>query len=138
LRDLSRLESARSDVTIIDSRYEFAGVFDGKFAFDIGECDVISGVDKSCGIQNALRTTSCDVIVCDEISVSESEAIDDALKSGVALFASVHAFDLEDLKKKKGYDFAFAGTFGLFVVLCGKTRAGIIKEIYDGDLKRID
>ncbi len=138
LRDLSRLESARNDVTIIDSRYEFAGVFDGKFAFDIGNCDVLSGVDKAVGIENALRTTSCEVLTCDEISPSDAPAVEAALRSGVAVYASAHASDVDDLRRKRGYEFAFNGTFGIFVVLFGKERAGKIKDILDGDLKKID
>ena len=136
---MARLTSENHCVTIVDSRYEFAGSFDGNFSYDIGDCDVISGADKATGLNNAVRTTSCDVVVCDEISDEDAEAVRFAQSCGVAIFASAHACGIADLKNKSGFEKALRSmTFDLFVVLGDREHAGAVCGVYDGELNKID
>lgn len=91
LRDFSRqLSSGFSGkyrkIAIVDERCEIAG------GFDVGvNTDVLSGFEKSRGIEIATRTLSPDIIVCDEIgNIDELEAIRSGFSTGVSFAVSVH------------------------------------------------
>lgn len=84
----------------------------------LGLCDVISGVPKSDAITMLTRAMSPEMIVCDEISVAEAEAVTLANTSGVFLVASAHAEDFDSLlKNKKFKTLCETGAFGVSVKL---------------------
>lgn len=60
-----------------------------------GLVDVISGCPKSFGIELLTRTMSPEVIICDEISHLECDAIRNSRGSGVVFIASLHAPSIE-------------------------------------------
>ena len=105
LRDVCRLLSEGNTsptqfVGIADERCEIAAMSKGISGFDIGEYSfVCSGYPKDKAIQIMLRTMAPTVIVTDEIgSIEDFNAVAEAAKCGVAVIASVHARDIEDLK----------------------------------------
>lgn len=103
LRDLARLLGERYRVALIDERGELAAVSGGIPQNDIGvNTDVFDGYGKALGISAAVRVMSPQIIVCDEIGSEEDFlAIREAACSGVYIAASIHAADMDDLKRKR-------------------------------------
>lgn len=100
LRELARLASYVHNVVVIDERYELAAVSDGIPTLDIGEADVMSGVPKKYAYECAIRAMNPDIIVTDELfGISEVDAILDAMRCGVKVFASLHANKIDDVEK---------------------------------------
>lgn len=65
-----------------------------------GLADIIVGAPKSDAISLLTRTMSPQVIICDEISPSETEAVLEAQNTGVHLIASAHCSTPKDLLKR--------------------------------------
>lgn len=100
LRELARLASYGHNVVVIDERYELAAVSDGIPTLDIGQADVMSGVPKKYAYECAIRAMNPDIIVTDELfGISEVDAILDAMRCGVKVFASLHASKIDDVEK---------------------------------------
>lgn len=102
LRDMARLlssgyNSQYKKTVIIDERNEIAS------NFDVGiNTDVLIGFEKAKGIENATRTLSPDIIICDEIgNESELEAIKFGFSSGVKFIVSVHMGDVCQIETNK-------------------------------------
>lgn len=101
LRDASRIlssgftEKYRKTV-IIDEREELSA------SYDLGiNADVIKAFSKSEGIENAVRTLSPDLIICDEIgNDNELESIKFGFSSGIAFMVTVHARNKNDLMNR--------------------------------------
>lgn len=119
LRDLARLFSSESKVTIVDERFEIAACNEGKAQMDVGSSDVLSGFPKPEGILRAVRCLSPNVIICDEIGTfKEAKAINEALNSGVKVIASIHASnEKEILKKPQILWLLHSGAFEKIIVL---------------------
>lgn len=108
LRDFARLLSSGFNnkyrkVCIVDERNEIACCdSEGGFA-DIGfNTDVICGFPKAIGIENAVRSLSPEMIVCDEISSEkEIEVMQSGFLSGSAFAVSVHAGSMRQLMNKR-------------------------------------
>ncbi len=110
LRDLSRQIGNGNlgklfHVNIVDERMEIAGVYRGLPSFDIGSTTtVLNGYIKSDGIISAVRSMAPDFIVCDEFGGGEDiSASLYAMKSGVFMIASMHAFDADELLQKQSF-----------------------------------
>jgi len=64
-------------------------------------CDVIRGIPKAEAILLAVRNLRPDAVLCDEIgTVAEAIALTEAVNSGVAVYASIHAGSAEELLLK--------------------------------------
>ncbi|MGN1135480.1 MAG: ATPase, T2SS/T4P/T4SS family [Oscillospiraceae bacterium] len=102
LRDLCRLLGNRYKVSVIDERSEIAAVYGGVPQNDIGvNTDVFDGFSKSDGLETAVRVMSPDIIVFDEAgSQNEFEYMRYAMTCGVRICASIHAFSVDDVKRK--------------------------------------
>lgn len=107
LRDLAKQLSGGFNnkylrVCVVDERGEICPKSEGDFCINTGvNTDVLSFFPKAVGIENAVRTLSPELIVCDEIGNEEEErAIESALSSGVSFALSVHVRDRADLKRK--------------------------------------
>ena len=103
LRDAARrLSLDGKSVCVIDERSELFSVTDGTPAFDTGlGLDILSGFPKAKGIQQALRTLSPQVIICDEIGTEdEASEIVNALGCGVSVIISAHADSEQALRKR--------------------------------------
>lgn len=107
LRETVRCLSDRMDfrVSLIDERYELAGVAEGVPQFSVGRhTDILSGVGKRQGIEMALRGMNPQWIALDEITAqSDVEAMTQAAYCGVQLLATAHASSAEDLDRRPVY-----------------------------------
>ncbi len=100
LRELARLASKTYNTVVIDERFELCAQSGGVAHLDVGNAEVVSGLSKSYAYQNCIRAMNPDVIVTDEIcNGEEMGAIRDIARSGVKVFASLHASSVDDVKK---------------------------------------
>lgn len=107
LRDLIRQIAAAENesITVVDERQEIFPYYEGAFCFDTGfNTDVLSGCDKSSGIEAALRNTGPTRIALDEITAQEDcRALLHAGWCGVGLIATAHANGKDDLFSRPVY-----------------------------------
>ena len=89
-------------VGIVDERGELAGMYRGVPQLDVGfHTDVLDGCPKALGIPMLVRSANPQVIVVDEITAEEDlRAMTAAANCGVALLATIHALDSEELRRK--------------------------------------
>lgn len=89
-------------VGIVDERGELAGMYRGVPQLDVGfHTDVLDGCPKVLGIPMLVRSANPQVIVVDEITAEEDlRAMTAAANCGVALLATIHALDDEELRRK--------------------------------------
>ena len=100
-------------VGIADERAEIAAGMS-----DRGLLDVISGMPKWEAISLLTRTMSPQVIVCDEISASETESVLEAQNTGVHLIASAHCKTPKELLKRgRMKNLLESGIFPICVIL---------------------
>ena len=96
LRDLA-IELSRGEkgynVALIDTRRELDN---GMFPSDC-MIDTYSGYPKSLAIEIAARTMSSELIICDELSYNEVEAMKYTVVSSIPVIACAHARDLAEL-----------------------------------------
>lgn len=138
LRDLARLFSGESKVTVVDERFEIAACNEGKAQLDVGSSDVLSGFPKSEGILRAVRCLSPNVIICDEIgTLKETKAINEALNSGVKVIASIHASsEKEILKKPQILWLLYSGAFEKIIILSSVSIGNIEKILEVSEVAR--
>ncbi len=125
LRELARRISALMSTVIIDERYEIASAVNGAPSLDVGDSEVLSGINKCVAYENALRAMSPEVLVTDELFRQEEvDLIEDAVRAGVKVFASVHGESLESIKNSRIFA-PLADCFGLAVELTSHPIGGI-------------
>lgn len=131
----SLLKANGFKVSIVDERSEIAGMYKGIAQNDIGiRTDVLDGCLKSDGIMMAIRALSPDIIAVDEIgSKKDVEAINEALRAGIKLIATIHGSNLEEVMRKSSMKELFEEkVFERFIILDRSKGVGSIKEIIDG------
>lgn len=98
-------ERAPLRVGVVDERGELAGMYRGVPQLDVGfHTDVLDGCPKALGIPMLLRSANPQVIAVDEITAEEDlAAMAAAANCGVALLATIHALDEEELRRKPLY-----------------------------------
>ena len=108
IRDLARgISNGRlgelKKVSVIDERGEIAAVYRGIAQNDVGVCtDVYSLCGKAKAMEMALRASSPELLVCDEIGGSDdTKALMQSMLAGVKVVATVHADSPEQLKRQK-------------------------------------
>ncbi|HEY8419900.1 MAG TPA: stage III sporulation protein AA [Clostridia bacterium] len=137
LRDIARLLSQGDSIRntlIIDERYEIASCYNGMPQLNVGEfTDVISNCTKRYGFEQGIRAMRPDVIITDELAnQSDIDAVKYATSCGVKIIASAHAFDLNDLFNKPGFeDIIRNKLFERFVVLSNRRGPGTYEGVYD-------
>lgn len=122
-------------ISIVDERSEIAGVYMGLPQNNIGiRTDVLDGCLKSDGIMMAIRSMSPDIIAVDEIGgKSDVEAINEALRAGIKLIATVHGSSLKEIMEKMSMEELFKEKiFERFIILDRSKGVGTIKELIDG------
>lgn len=83
---------------------------------DTGLADIFSGCPKSIGAEILTRTMSPEVIVCDEITASDTEALIHSTGTGVYLICSCHAENRRELEQKPHINTLISnGCFGILV-----------------------
>lgn len=136
LRDILRIISDGSvklnikgmKVSIIDERSEIAALHNGIPQNDVGiRSDVLDGCSKCEGMMLALRTMSPHVVATDEVGSKEDfDAISEMTRCGVRVIATMHGFDVMDIRKRS----LEADTFERFVVL---GEVGKISKVLDSN-----
>lgn len=122
-------------VCIIDERGEIAtrGMDVGIFA------DIITFSTKKHGFEQAIRTMSPNVIVTDELGNEEDvDALLKCFNSGVRVIASIHAKNIEEVRKKSFMKPLFEDRyFSRYVVLSCNNSPGEIEGVYNNAFSRI-
>lgn len=121
LRELIPLLSSgerAARVSVIDTRYELcAGILESDMT------DVFYGYPRYEGILSAVRTMSPEYIICDEVSTEQDvKALMYAHSSGIAVCASVHAGNIEELTNIPIFKSLFEGN--VFDFVCGIQAEG--------------
>ena len=107
---------------------------------DIGAfCDVYTNCSKSYAFKNGIRSMSPDVIFTDEIDLDKDfESLIEAINCGVNVVATIHARDIKELRRKKGFEDVLVNKFfSRFVVLTNDQGPGTLSSIYDEKLNCI-
>ncbi len=120
LRDLGRIlsEKTRKNILICDERGEIA----------VGEngdtCDILRFADKQTAFEVGIRAMRPDIMLTDELSLSDCVALERAVFAGVTVIASAHFSDMRYVQK------SFTDLFERFVFL-DEFEIGKIKGIYN-------
>lgn len=122
---------------ILDERGEIAASHLGENQLDVGMADVMTGCAKSYGFDSGIRSMRPDVIITDEIATkNDVEMVRQAARSGVCIFASVHASGIDEIRLKPNFiDIISERVFDRYVVLAVKDSAGTVMGVYDANLK---
>lgn len=101
--------------------------------------DRIIGAEKKYAISSGIRSMRPDVIICDEIDLNvDLPSIIDACSCGVNVVATIHAKDIMELKRKKGFDYIFENRiFDRYIVLDNIDKIGNLVSIYNENLNCI-
>ncbi len=134
IRDVARIVSSKQRLrtSLIDTRGELASCVGGVPMNDVGLCDVYDSYPRFIGIEQALRTMSPQVIVCDEIgSDKDAIAVESGINSGVRFIATAHASDISELKNKKNIMRLISnGAFENIAFLQGRDKPGVVSKVY--------
>lgn len=122
LRDLARIISTETqkNILICDERGEIA-------QGEVGQtCDVLRFSDKATAFESGIRAMRPDLIITDELSINDLEAVKKAVFAGVKVVASAHYYQIKDVPK------SFLGVFDRYVML-NVQKIGEINAIYTAD-----
>ena len=128
------------NVLVVDERNEICSVVNGEPKIDLGGfCDIYTNCTKNYAFKNGIRSMSPDVIVTDELDLEKDlDCVVEAINCGVNVVATIHAKDLNQLKKKKGFERVLDEKFFTrFVVLSNSEGPGTLTNIYDEKLNCI-
>ena len=103
LRDYIYQISTRNtlNILVVDERNEITTIAEKIF----NSVDIYKNCTKQYAFENGIRSMRPDVIVTDEINLTNDiDTIENALTSGVKVVATIHAKDINQLKKKSGFD----------------------------------
>ncbi len=120
LRDLGRILSEKTgkNLLICDERGEIS-------AGETGDtCDVMRFADKATAFEAGIRAMRPEIIITDELSVSDCLALEGAIAAGIIVIASAHFAEFSFIKP------TFLEIFEKFVILDEK-QIGKIKGVYD-------
>lgn len=142
LRDLCRSISNDGirNVLLVDERGEIASVCNGRPCLDVGKTtDIIYNATKKYAFRYAVRSMRPDVIVADELmSEEDAQAVLNAVSSGVAVIASVHAADVDELRAKTALEgLVKSKAISRYVVLSDRNGPGTYDGIFDAELRCI-
>lgn len=143
LRDLARQighQFPYLNTLILDERGELAACYLGERQLDVGQnVDVITGGTKAYGFENGIRSLRPDVVITDEIATVEDVAmLHRAVRSGVIVFASVHAANIDDVMTKPDIgQLITQQVFERYIVLQGDGQVGRVSGIFDRRLQRL-
>lgn len=113
-------------MALLDERFELQGNWDlGPFV------EVLRGFPKGIGIPMALRSLSPELIVCDELTGGDFGVLEDCVRCGVPLIASLHG-DKEGFQRDKRIaGLLQMGVFQTLVFLQGRQQPGHVAAIME-------
>lgn len=107
LRDIIRQKSNKGPgaVGVVDERMEIFPVVSGSFCFSPGmRTEVLSGSDKSSGLEILIRTMNPAIVAVDEITAdADCRGLLKACYCGVSILATAHAENLNDFMNRPVY-----------------------------------
>jgi stage III sporulation protein AA len=120
LRDLGRIisEQTQKNVLICDERGEISA---GKLGFT---CDVMKFADKSTAFEMGVRAMRPEVVITDELSVNDCNAVQKVINAGIKVLASAHFCAMERVNRE------FLGVFERYILLSNRT-VGKLERVYD-------
>ena len=139
IMQLSRRKISKN-VLVVDERNEICSLCHGEHSFDLGGfCDVFTNCTKEFGFKNGIRSMSPDVIITDELDLSNDlNIIKQAVNCGVNIVATIHAKNIMQLRQKEEFeDVLRKKYFSRFVILNNDNGPGTLSEIYDEKLNCI-
>lgn len=125
------------NILIVDERNEICSMANSEPEIDLGGfCDIYTNSTKKFAFTNGIRSMRPDVIVTDEIDLNRDlDSIVEAMNCGVKVVATIHALDIKQLKRKKGFDYILDNQlFDRFVVLTDNEGPGTLSYIYNEKL----
>lgn len=145
LRDIIRIYSEGGDqcpsvtVGVVDERSEIAGTYRGIASYDLGvHVDVLDGCPKDVGMEMLLRSMAPQVLAVDEIGVLDVKSLENTLRCGCKILATLHGGDLKDFLEKPGFSsMVQARVFQRYIFLEGSERPGRIRMILDGNFEKV-
>lgn len=143
LRDAIRIYSNGSPahpaatVGVVDERSEIAGAYRGIATHDLGmRTDVLDGCPKSFGMEMLLRSMAPKVLAVDEIGTMDVPSIENALRCGCKVLATLHGEKLEDFLDKPGFQsLVRERVFERYIFLKQGQTPGKVDCIYDKNFK---
>lgn len=126
LRDLGRIisEKTQKNVLICDERGEISA---GKLGLT---CDVMKFADKSTAFEMGVRAMRPEIIITDELSANDCNAVKKVINAGIKVLASAHFSAMERVNKE------FLGVFERYVLLSNRI-VGKVERIYDENGKEM-
>ncbi|MFN7251154.1 MAG: stage III sporulation protein AA [Anaerobacillus sp.] len=146
LRDLARIISEGKQhipsmkIGIVDERSEIAGCVKGIPQHRLGNrVDVLDACPKAEGMMMLIRSMSPQVLIVDEIGrVEDSDAIMEAIHSGVKIITTVHGNRLEDVMDRPTLkQLLNMNVFTRCIELTRGFQPGKVKRIRDGNGKDV-
>lgn len=134
LRDLIRTKSNSGDgnVSVVDEREEIFPLYQGQACFVSGEhTDILSGCNKTEGIEAVLRSMNPRWIAVDEITKeSDANALLQAGWCGVNMMATAHAGSLEDFLTRPVYKPLVACKLFTTILVLQKDKSWRMERMY--------
>src|SRR5699024_5448164 len=124
---------------LVDERSEIAGVYNGIPQKSVGiRTDILDSCHKSLGIIMLIRSMSPEIIAVDEIGSNEDVmSIQEALRAGIKLIATIHGYSIDDIKERISMKELFRDkVFKRYIILDNSLGVGTIKEIIEGETYR--
>ncbi|HLO04054.1 MAG TPA: stage III sporulation protein AA [Symbiobacteriaceae bacterium] len=119
-------------VGVVDERSEIGGAVAGVPTHDLGpRTDLLDGAPKALGLINLIRSMSPQVVAVDELGKpADSEAVQEALHAGVAVIATAHGRNLDDLRRRPALAALMNdGAFRRVIVLAADAVPGRLGEL---------
>ena len=101
LREFARLLSTKylKKVVVIDEKNEISATSKGITVLDVGFSSVVVGIDRTKGIESAIRNLAPEVVITDELYGDRDKlAIERCIKSGVSVIASMHGMKFDEMR----------------------------------------
>lgn len=145
LRDVIRLYSNGNagyvpvNVGVVDERSEIAGTYRGSAVHELGDhTDILDGCPKATGMEILLRSMAPEVIAVDEIGTADVAAIENALRCGCKVLATLHGNGMGEFLEKPGFQSLIREkVFQRYFFLKSGREPGIVSRIYDGDFRKM-
>ena len=139
IRDLCYQYSTKflaKNILVLDERGEIGCCLNGVPQMELGDTvDILTNCNKLYGLECGIRTMNPEVIFLDEIAnISDANALNYAIGSGVKIVATAHSDNLENLYKKPYLkQIMNEKLFDRIVVLSYRNGAGTLENIYDNN-----